>query len=228
MKTINILKLSILSLMLAATSQAETTLNIVYGFTPNVKNANGGSSNTRAKISDRHTKTKNGHNNCGSGITFARKTTYQTSYNSNQGASTQLARLASGSQLTDLRATADSKKADLVQFYCEFLETNLSGRAQLPGPYSVIKASQLSYWNNYSKTTSAHEIGHNLNANHDTGFCLSNNKRTIMADNRDCDSNYWNLFSSSWKWFDGVKLGNSSHNTREVMIRQAPTSANFR
>lgn len=226
---IRILQVGILSLILAATSQAATTLNIIYGFTPNVKNANGGSTNTKAKISDRHAKTKGAHNNCGSGITFAGKGSYETNYNtSNQAATTQLTRLASGWQLAGLRSTGDTQKADLIQLFCQFTNTDISGQAQIAKPYSVIKDNQLSYWNHYSQTTCAHELGHNLNALHRTGFCLSNNKRTIMADDRDCTSNYWNVFSSSWKWLWGVKLGNGSHNTREVMIKQAPTSANFR
>jgi hypothetical protein len=232
-----LLLLALAGTALTGLATAGETVKIAYAYTSSVSNYHGGDDNTKSKINSKHGKITDIHSNSATGVTFVKGPSYKaTAYTATNVTSLQaINNLISHANLRGARDTRDSSNSDLLQLVCDWTDANFYGRGQQPGWASVIRKQTLGGTDDLSIIISGHETGHNLNADHAKSFCTLARKSTVMAtgDNA-CPAgyNFINFFSSSTQrlnyGFGGIiPLGNSTHNNRERVISQAPTTARY-
>ena len=218
-----------------AEGQTRRTIRINFGYTRGVRNSVGGTSNTRSllntKLSSLQTVHSNGRSN--TGITFSRPAHFEVGNNNqNQTANTQLSRLNGGNQFSDMRANRNRTSSDLVQMYCDWTNGGVLGIAQLPGFANLCRRNVLTIngGTTAARLTHAHEVGHNLNAPHSHGFCLSNGQRTVMEPNNGSCSRGRRIFyhSSATRSIGNTRLGNNSNQNRERIISRAGATSRLR
>jgi hypothetical protein len=227
--------LAMCGLLLATASShaANVAISIMYATTPSVRSTWGGSSNTNSKIAAQFNRLKTNHSNSTTEVAWTKTSNHEAIYDeSDVTASTQLDRLESGSQLVATRDKRDALKADLVQLVCEWTDTTIAGKARIAGWCSIVRKDVFASTSGAGSMTASHEVGHNLNAVHDHGFCISSIKqRTIMEpnDSEECSSfSRINYFSSSSVAPRGVVLGDSTHKNRERVRAQRSTAAAYK
>jgi hypothetical protein len=227
--------LAMCGLLLATASShaANVAISIMYATTPSVRSTWGGSSNTNSKITTQFGRMKTTHSNSTTEITWSKVNNFETTYDeSNVDVAAQLTRLESGSQLSGTRDARNDRKADLVQLVCEFTPAGVTGNAREPGWCSIVAKGSFASTSTPYSLTASHEVGHNLNAAHDHGYCTSALERTIMYPN---DSSPCAYFSTRISWFssntvkkNNVTIGNSTHKNRERVRAQRATAGAYK
>jgi hypothetical protein len=222
-----------LLLAAASTHAADVAITIMYATTPSVRSAWGGSSNTNSKITAQFGRMQTTHSNSTTEVAWTKVDNFEPTYDqSNVSVSTQLTRLQSGSELAGTRGARDDRQADLVQLVCEWTTSGVAGMADLPGWASVVHRTSFASTSGANSMTPSHEVGHNLNATHDHGFCIASlNQRTIMEPNSstECSSSTRiNWFSSNSVQKDAVSIGNSTNKNRERVRAQSSTAAAYK
>jgi hypothetical protein len=222
-----------LLLATASSHAANVAISIMYATTPSVRSTWGGSSNTNSKIAAQFNLLKTNHSNSTTEVAWTKTSNHEAIYDeSDVTASTQLGRLASGSQLVATRDKRDTLKADLVQLICNWSDKLIAGRGSIAGWASIARVDVFARTSGVASMTASHEVGHNLNALHQHGFCIDSVKqRTIMVPNdyQACSSSSpINYFSSSSVKARGIVVGDTTHNNRERVRAQRATAGAYK
>jgi hypothetical protein len=231
-----LLLLAFVGTALTGLATAGETVKVAYAYTSSVSSYYGGDENTKSKITSRHNTTNALHTNSATGVTFVVGTRVKTlTYTrTNVTASEALADLRNVADLKGVRDSRDATQSDLLQLFCDWTNTNIVGLAGEPGYASVVLKSALGGTGPIATVASGHELGHCMNAAHANGFCTQNLKRTVMAGTSSCSgSSVINYFSSSSRIYyfgnnGAAPLGDRTHNNRERVIAQAPTTARYK
>jgi hypothetical protein len=212
---------------LTGLATAAETIKVAYAYTSSVSSYYGGDDNTRSKINSKHSLTTELYSNSPTGVTFVKGPSYKaTAYTATNVTSAQaINNLRNHANLQGARDTRDSSNSDIMQFFCDWTNSVTLGIAETPGWCSAVRKNVLGSTSGNAKFTPGHEIGHNTNATHEHGFCLSMNRRTVMEPNDGTCSSYTriNYFSQSI-----VGMGNSSNDNNKRVVNQSPTTARYR
>jgi hypothetical protein len=218
---------------LTGLAHAGPNVTILYAYTNPVVSYYGNSENVIAHINSNFDRLKTLHTNSKTNVAFP-KAIYKTNYsNTSKTSQQQWEALAgsSGSDLQDVRNMRDRVRADLVQLFVDFGGGDtVLGRGAQPGWASVVRKEVLGATSLPNQSTSSHEVGHNFNASHGQGFCLTSRQRTVMEPNDGSCTNYTRIyyFSSSVYRLNNVALGDSNNNNTQSVINQAPITAGYK
>ena len=208
-----------------AQAQRIATIEIYLSTTTGVRNSVGGTSNSRTLLNVKYDLMRDAEARSIGNINWRRSSHRNTTYNSrNQTSSTQLTRLLSGSQLSGFRSHRDQQNADVGQLFCDWTDSAI-GLAFRPGWASICRREVLSVNSGSSPAvwTSAHEFGHSMAATHERGFCMTQDRRTIMETNGgSCGDRRRIGYFSSTRRLNGSRLGNANNNNRSLIRAQAP------
>jgi hypothetical protein len=237
------MKSELLILALAGTTftglaTAAETVKIAYAYTSSVSSYYGGDDNTRSKINSKHSTTTTLHSNSATGVTFVKGPSYKaTAYTvTNITSGDVLRNLRNHNGLQGARDTRDSSSSDIMQLVCDWTNSGTLGVAETPGWFSALRKQALGGTSSLATIASGHEIGHNMNALHGVAHCLTvPQKKTVMGSAEVSCTSYSiiNYFSSSSRTYyfgnnGAAPLGDRTHNNRERVISQAPTTARYR
>jgi hypothetical protein len=129
---------------------------------------------------------------------------------------------------SEVNTRANETAADLVTSLIHGDDVNgVMGCADLPGMYSAADWRQI--WYGYDGRTFQHEIGHNFNCGENSGYCdLVNQFHTLMIYHSICGTPsiaYFCADPSSGVLYNGLPIGDATHNNRQVIINRMPTTA---
>jgi hypothetical protein len=223
---------------LTGLATAAETVKIAYAYTSSVSSYYGGDDNTKSKINSKHSTTTTLHSNSATGVTFVKGPSYKaTAYTAtNVTSADALTNLRNHANLQGARDTRNSSNSDLMQLFCDWTDSGMIGLANVPGWASIIRKQTLGGTSSYATIVSGHEIGHNMNALHTIAHCLNvPQKKTVMGTTEVSCTSYSiiNYFSSSSRTYyfgnnGAAPLGDRTHNNRERVISQAPTTARYK
>ena len=211
---------------MAGLAEAQWTVRVCFGVTPGVRNSVGGTGNARSLLNTKYSNLRRAHdnNNSATGVSFTRPGHFNSGYNQvNHTAATQLRRLNRENQLSDFRNYRNRTNSDLGQLFCDWTNLGVLGVANQPGWASVCRRAVLTVnaTNRGSGITHIHEFGHSMNASHGHGFCLNNNRRTLMRTGS-CSQTFTLFFSDDRRRGGGRRLGDRTHDNRGRIQTRAP------
>lgn len=184
-------------------------VDVVIGYTPTAAATAGGVTNMRLYLANAVATSHVVNTNSLTDVQLRLVGTYQSVDNpgANWGAS-MVGQLAGsgGSIYSDIRAYADACGADIVGLVGPTIDT--AGNGEQPGRNFIVDDNQV-WWG-----VIGHEIGHNLNADHDACVCFTGNNgapyRTLMKHNY-CGGTTLELFSNPSLTYQGVNIGGGNN-----------------
>lgn len=194
---------------LAISCASAAQVDVVIGYTPTAAATSGGVTNMRLYLANAVATSHVVNTNSQTDVQLRLVGTYQSVDNpgANWGAS-MVGQLAGsgGSIYSDIRAYADACGADIVGLVGPTVDT--AGNGEQPGRNFIVDDNQV-WWG-----VIGHEIGHNLNADHDACVCFTGNNgapyRTLMKHNY-CGGTTLELFSNPSLTYQGVNIGGGNN-----------------